>query len=98
MKSRIETVVKVHPKYMIVLPKAIRTALGIRVGDTLDVKLIKRKAEITPLRMTSLEAVRKTYGMFRIPRNVDVDTVIERAELLLAEDLEGGKRWRKVLR
>ena len=88
---------KVHPKYMIVLPKEIRRALGVRVGDKLDIKLMHRKAEISPLRTASPEAVKRTFGMFKVSKDVDIDAVIGRAEMFLAEDLGGVKRGEKGL-
>ena len=42
-------IVKTHPKGQIVIPKEIRTKLGIKPGKSLSITLVKDHAEIRPL-------------------------------------------------
>lgn len=94
--KRKEYTVKVHPKYMVVLPKDVRETLSIRVGDKVDVKVKDHKAEITPLKKASIKAVRETHGMFKIPKDADIDKVIEKSVVLLAKDFMVKKSGKSI--
>lgn len=49
--------VKVSPKYQVVIPEAVRTALGIRAGSKIDVIAKGKVAYLVPV--PTLEAVQK---------------------------------------
>ncbi len=64
------TTVKVSPKYQIVIPKAVREQLGLRVGATLQVFLYDGRIEVIPVK-----DIRKMRGFLK-----GMDTTIDRDE------------------
>lgn len=60
--------VKVSPKYQVVIPLAVRRALGIRPGEKLQVIRYRDRIELIPLR-----PMKETRGFLR-----GIDTTVER--------------------
>jgi len=58
------TEVKVHEKYLIVIPKDVREALGIKVGETVEFVIEKGKAVLYPI-SGSTASVRKLHGIIK---------------------------------
>ncbi|MCX9013012.1 MAG: AbrB/MazE/SpoVT family DNA-binding domain-containing protein [Candidatus Methanoperedens sp.] len=58
------TEVKVHEKYLVVIPKDVREALGIKIGETIEFMIEKGKAVIYPHR-GSTASVRRVHGIIK---------------------------------
>jgi AbrB family looped-hinge helix DNA binding protein len=61
-------VVLVSPKFQVVIPRAVREALGIRPGQKVQVIVYQDRIELVPL-----ETVREARGFLR-----GIDTSVER--------------------
>jgi len=60
------TALKVGPKYQVTIPKDVRDALGIKVGDLVEATVDRRGALIRPVEV--------------VPKNVDIRKRLEAAE------------------
>jgi AbrB family looped-hinge helix DNA binding protein len=67
MEARMTTVT-VSPKYQIVIPKAIRVALGIKPGEKAQMIPYENRIEFIPVR-----AIKKMRGFLR-----GIDTTVQR--------------------
>jgi len=54
--------VKIHDKYLVVIPKDVRETLGLRIGETVDFVVEKGKAVLYPKRGNAT-SVRKLHGI-----------------------------------
>jgi len=54
--------VKVHEKYLVVIPKEVREELSIKVGDEVEFAVEEGKATIRP-RRGDVYAIRRTHGI-----------------------------------
>lgn len=64
------TEVKVHDKYLIVIPKNVREALGIKIGEKVEFVIEKGKAVIYPHR-GSVASVRRLHGIIKHEGTID---------------------------
>ncbi|MDO9096998.1 MAG: AbrB/MazE/SpoVT family DNA-binding domain-containing protein [Candidatus Methanoperedens sp.] len=64
------TEVKVHNKYLIVIPKTVREALGIKIGETVEFVIEKGKAVLYPHR-GSAASVRRLHGIIKHEGTID---------------------------
>lgn len=64
------TEVKVHDKYLIVIPKTVRKALGIKIGETVEFVIEKGKAVLYPHR-GSAASVRRLHGIIKHEGTID---------------------------
>ena len=64
------TEVKVHQKYLIVIPKDVRDALGIRKGETVDFVIEKGRAVLYPHR-GSEASVKRVHGIIKHKGTID---------------------------
>lgn len=64
------TEVKVHGKYLVVIPKDVREALGIKIGETVEFVVEKGKAVLYPHR-GSAASVRRIHGIIRHKGTID---------------------------
>lgn len=64
------TTVTVSPKYQVVIPKAIREALGIRPGQKIQIIRYQGRIELIPVM-----SIKDAYGFLE-----GIDTTIEREE------------------
>lgn len=56
--------VKVHEKYLVVIPKNVREALGIKIGETVEFVLEKGRAVLYPHR-GSVASVSRVHGIIK---------------------------------
>jgi len=68
--------VKVHKKYLVVIPKEIREKLDIKVGDRLEMKMKRGKIELLPVRKVSERAIERTYGIIKTKKRVEGESLI----------------------
>ncbi|MGK7903852.1 MAG: AbrB/MazE/SpoVT family DNA-binding domain-containing protein [Hormoscilla sp.] len=59
------TIAKVDEKYQITLPLDVREHLGLKTGDTLDVKIIDGALVMIPLSVPTLSHTDRLYGKHR---------------------------------
>lgn len=64
------TEVKVHEKYLVVIPKDVREALGIKIGETVEFVVEKGKAVLYPHR-GSLASVKRIHGIIKHKGTID---------------------------
>ncbi len=64
------TEVKVHDKYLIVIPKNVREALGIKIGEKVEFVIEKGKAVLYPHR-GSVASVRRLHGIIKHEGTID---------------------------
>lgn len=64
------TFVKVYRKYTVVIPKKIRKALGIKAGDTIEVRQEGEKIVLLPMKRSE-EAVEKTHGVVKWEKTIE---------------------------
>ena len=64
------TEVKVHDKYLIVIPKNVREALGIKIGEKVEFVIEKGKAVLYPHR-GSVASVRRLHGIIKHKGTID---------------------------
>ncbi len=64
------TVVKVHAKYLVVIPKNVRKALGIKIGETVEFVVEKGKA-VLHSRGGSVASVRRVHGILKHRGTID---------------------------
>jgi AbrB family looped-hinge helix DNA binding protein len=64
------TEVKVHEKYLVVIPKDVREALGIKIGETVEFVLEKGRAVLNPHR-GSAASVKRIHGIIKHEGTVD---------------------------
>ena len=64
------TEVKVHEKYLVVIPKDVREALGIKIGETVEFVVEKGKAVLYPHR-GSLASVNRIHGIIKHKGTID---------------------------
>ena len=64
------TEVKVHEKYLIVIPKNVREALGIKIGEKVEFVIEKGKAVLYPHR-GSVASVRRLHGIIKHEGTID---------------------------
>lgn len=62
--------VKVHEKYLVVIPKEIREALGIKIGETVEFVIEKGKAVLYPHRGSEV-SVKQVHGIIRHKGTID---------------------------
>ncbi len=62
--------VKVHEKYLVVIPKEVRKALGIKIGETVEFVIEKGKAVLYPHR-GSEDSVKRVHGIIRHKGTID---------------------------
>ncbi len=77
------TEVKVHDKYLIVIPKNVREALGIKIGETVEFVVEKGKAVLYPHR-GSAASVRRVHGIIR--HNGTIDEGIEEGYIAMGAE------------
>ena len=58
------TEVKVHEKYLVVIPKDVREALGIKIGETVEFVVEKDRAVLYPHR-GSAASVRRVHRIIK---------------------------------
>ncbi len=56
--------VKVHEKYLVVIPKEVREGLGIKIGETVEFVIEKGKAVLYPHR-GSVASVKRIHGIIK---------------------------------
>jgi len=64
------TEVKVHEKYLVVIPKDVREALGIKIGETVEFVVEKGKAVLYPHR-GSIASVKRIHGIIKHKGTID---------------------------
>ncbi|MCK4928294.1 MAG: AbrB/MazE/SpoVT family DNA-binding domain-containing protein [Methanosarcinales archaeon] len=64
------TEVKVHDKYLVVIPRDVREKLGLRIGETVDFVVEHEKAVIYPKRGDPA-SVEKLHGIIKHKGTVD---------------------------
>jgi len=64
------TEVKIHDKYLMVIPKDVRETLKLRIGETVDVVVEKGKAVLYPKR-GSITSVRKLHGIINHETSIE---------------------------
>ena len=64
------TEVKIHNKYLIVIPKDVRDTLGLKIGETIDIVVEKGKAVLYPKR-GNVASVRKLHGIIEHKGTID---------------------------
>ncbi len=64
------TEVKVHEKYLVVIPRDVREALGIKIGETVEFVIEKGKAVLYPHR-GSVASVRRVHGIVEHEGTID---------------------------
>lgn len=64
------TEVKVHDKYLVVIPRDVRETLGLRIGETVDFVVEEEKAVIYPKRGDPA-SVKKLHGIIRHKGTID---------------------------
>ncbi len=64
------TEVKVHEKYLVVIPKDVREALGIKIGETVEFVIEKGRAVIYPHR-GSVASVRRVHRIIKHKGTID---------------------------
>ncbi len=64
------TEVKVHEKYLVVIPRDVREALGIKIGETVEFVVEKGKAVLYPHR-GSVASVRRVHGIIKHEGTID---------------------------
>lgn len=77
------TEVKVHDKYLIVIPKNVREALGIKIGEKVEFVIEKGKAVLYPHR-GSVASVRRLHGIIKHEGTID-EGIEEGYEVMGAE-------------
>jgi AbrB family looped-hinge helix DNA binding protein len=63
--------VKVHPKFLVVLPKDVRETLGITIGDIVEIKVEDGKGIIIPLQRSSKKAILETHGIIKWDEEIE---------------------------
>jgi AbrB family looped-hinge helix DNA binding protein len=90
------TEVKVHEKYLVVIPRDVREALGIKIGETVEFVVEKGKAVLYPHR-GSVASVRRVHGIIKHKdANIFIANFIKDSRLgesakLYLEDVASGK-------
>ncbi len=64
------TEVKVHEKYVVVIPRDVREALGIKIGETIEFVIEKGKAVLYP-HHGSVASVRWVHGIVKHEGAID---------------------------
>ncbi len=64
------TEVKVHEKYLVVIPRDVREALGIKIGETVEFVIEKGKAVLYPHR-GSVASVKRVHGIVKHEGTID---------------------------
>lgn len=64
------TEVKVHEKYLVVIPKDVREALGIKIGEKVEFVVEKGRAMLYPHR-GSAASVKRVHGIIRHKGMID---------------------------
>jgi AbrB family looped-hinge helix DNA binding protein len=64
------TEVKIHNKYLVVIPKDVRDTLGLQIGETIDFVVEKGKAVLYPKR-GNVASVRKLHGIIEHEGTID---------------------------
>ncbi len=64
------TKAKVHEKYLVVIPKDVRRALGIKIGEIVEFVIEKGRAVLYPHR-GSAASVRRVHGIIRHKGAID---------------------------
>jgi AbrB family looped-hinge helix DNA binding protein len=64
------TEVKVHDKYLVVIPKNVREALGIKIGENVEFVVEKGKAVLYPHRGNA-SSVRRVHGIIKHKGTID---------------------------
>ncbi|MCL7410447.1 MAG: AbrB/MazE/SpoVT family DNA-binding domain-containing protein [Methanosarcinaceae archaeon] len=62
--------VKIHNKYLVVIPKDVRDTLGLQIGETIDIVVEKGKAVLYPKR-GNVASVRKLHGIIEHEGTID---------------------------
>ena len=75
--------VKVHEKYLVVIPKEVREALGIKIGETVEFVVEKGKAVLYPHR-GSVASVKSIHGI--IKHKGAIDEGIEEGYRVMGEE------------
>lgn len=71
------SVVKVTRKYQVTLPREVREALGIRVGDLLRVRVEGRRIVLEPLMPRRRSPVEDMLSLIPKPVNLDAVRLVE---------------------
>lgn len=77
------TEVKVHDKYLVVIPRDVRETLGIRIGETVDFVVEQEKAVIYPKRGDP-DSVEKLHGI--IKHKGAIDEGIEKGYAVMGDE------------
>ena len=75
--------VKVHEKYLVVIPKEVREALGIKIGETVEFVIEKGRAVLYPHR-GSEASVKRVHGI--ISHKGTIDEGIEEGYRAMGEE------------
>ncbi|MDK2464455.1 MAG: AbrB/MazE/SpoVT family DNA-binding domain-containing protein [Candidatus Korarchaeota archaeon] len=70
-------VVRVTRKFQMTIPKSVREALGIRVGDRLEVDVEGDRIVVRPLRPRVEDPVEALLSLVREPVDVDAVRLVE---------------------
>ncbi len=70
-------VVRVTRKFQVTIPKRVREALGIRVGDRLEVDVEGDRIVVRPLRPRVEDPVEALLSLVREPVDVDAVRLVE---------------------
>ncbi len=71
------TVVKVTRKYQVTLPKEVREKLGIRIGDSLRVRVDDGRIILEPVIPRKKNPVKDMLNLVTKPINVDAVKLVE---------------------
>lgn len=74
------TTMKVTSKNQVTFPKKVLDALGVKKGDRLKVQIKGKKLIIEPEGMGFLEFIDKHNLKLNIPKDKDIDELIEEAK------------------
>ena len=64
------TEVKIHNKYLVVIPKDVREAMGFQIGETIDFMVEKGKAVLYPKR-GHVTSVKNVHGIIKHEGTID---------------------------
>jgi len=70
-------IVRVTRKFQITIPKRVREALGIRVGDRLEVNIERGRIVVRPLKPRVKDPVEALLSLVREPMRVDAVGLVE---------------------
>jgi AbrB family looped-hinge helix DNA binding protein len=87
-----ESYVKVHPKYMVVIPKEIREKAHLSLGDKLVARFKRGEIVLTPTKETDpherVKAIRRLRGLHKSVVDVPDEVIFDPLSHLRPGDIE----------